>query len=101
MDILGRFAEPSLLILVSLADGSKHGYAIMQDIEQTMAQRLGPGTLYGAIARLESAGLIEAIKSHDRRQPYRLTPAGLTALRDHMETLQRFTQVAAVRLSNI
>lgn len=51
---LGRFSEPALLILISLADGPKHGYAMTQDIETVSGQRLGPGTLYGAITRLES-----------------------------------------------
>jgi len=50
---LGRFSEPGLLILVSLADGPKHGYAILEDIDQLAGVRLGPGTLYGALARLE------------------------------------------------
>ena len=50
---LGRFAEPSLLILASLAGGPKHGYAMMEDIEAMSGVRLGPGTLYGALARLE------------------------------------------------
>jgi hypothetical protein len=49
---LGRFSEPALLILISLADGPKHGYAMTQDIEVVSGQKLGPGTLYGAITRL-------------------------------------------------
>ena len=53
---LGRFAEPSLYILLSLADGPKHGYAIMADVEGISGVPLGPGTLYGALARLEQRG---------------------------------------------
>lgn len=45
---LGRFAEPSLLILVALGDGPKHGYAIMADVERLSGTPLGPGTLYAA-----------------------------------------------------
>ena len=72
----GRFAEPSLYILVSLSDGPKHGYAIMTDVEAISGLPLGPGTLYAALARLEQRGLIEALEPVDRRRPYRLTGAG-------------------------
>ena len=68
---LGRFAEPALLILVSLSDGPKHGYAIMTDVEAGTGRPLGPGTLYAALARLEERGLIEAIAPVDRRRPNR------------------------------
>src|SRR3954468_21015424 len=47
---LGRFAEPTLLILVSLSAGPKHGYAIMTDVEAGSGRPLGPGTLYAALA---------------------------------------------------
>ena len=56
---LGRFAEPSLLILVSLSDGPKHGYAIMTDVEAGTGRPMGPGTLYGSIQRMIDSGLIE------------------------------------------
>ena len=52
----GRFAEPSLLILVSLSDGPKHGYAIMREVEQGSGRPMGPGTLYAALVRLEDLG---------------------------------------------
>ena len=66
---LGRFAEPSLYILVSLADGPKHGYAIMTDVEAISGPPMGPGTLYGALARLERRGLIEALEPVDGAGP--------------------------------
>ena len=47
---LGRFAEPSLYILISLSEGPKHGYAIMADVERVAGSPMGPGTLYGALA---------------------------------------------------
>ena len=80
---LGRFSEPALLILISLADGPKHGYAMTQDIEAVSGQNLGPGTLYGAITRLEERGWIEPLPPEDRRRPYRLTawPAGRSCTR--------------------
>ena len=70
---LGRFAEPSLYILASLTEGPKHGYAIMTDVETITGKAMGPGTLYGALARLERRGLIEALEPVERRRPYRLT----------------------------
>ena len=73
--------DPTILILSSLAEGDKHGYAIMEDIETFAGIRLGPGTLYGAISRLEKCGWIRAVKSESRRQPYRLTAEGSVELK--------------------
>lgn len=95
---LGRFSEPGLLILVSLAGGPKHGYAMMEDIATFSGNRLGPGTLYGAIARLEKLGLIEPVPASDRRQPYRLTGAGREALRAELAGLQRIAAAGWRRL---
>jgi len=95
---LGRFAEPSLLILVSLSDGAKHGYAIMSDIEELSGSPLGPGTLYAALARLERRGLIEALPSADRRRPYRITGLGATALRTQLQDLRGFVRLGLRRL---
>ena len=74
--------DANLLILTSLAGGPKHGYAMIEDIQLITGVRLGPGTLYGAIGRLESEGMIEAMQSDDRRRPYQITPLG----RRHLET---------------
>src|SRR5256885_12130987 len=71
-----KLSSEALLILVSLADEQKHGYAMQQDIERISGRRLGPGSLYGAIARLEAAGLIEALSAKGARPPYPLTAAG-------------------------
>ncbi len=70
---LGRFSDPAMLILSSLAGGPKHGYAMMEDILEFSGTRLEPGTLYGAIGRLEQRGWIEPLASEDRRRPYRIT----------------------------
>jgi DNA-binding PadR family transcriptional regulator len=96
---LGRFAEPAVLIMVSLAGGPKHGYAITADIGKVVGVRLGPGTLYGAIARLEERGLIEPLPADDRRRPYRLTSAGALALKAHLDALERMTAVGVRRLA--
>ena len=98
MPELGRFAEPSLYILLSLSDGPKHGYAIMADVETISGAPLGPGTLYGALARLETRGLIEALEPEERRRPYRITALGATALRAQLEQMRGFTRAALERL---
>jgi DNA-binding PadR family transcriptional regulator len=95
---LGRFAEPALLILVSLSDGPKHGYAIMADVEAGTGKPLGPGTLYGALARLEERGMIEALAPVDRRRPYRLTGVGATVLTDQLRELAEFAELGLKRL---
>ena len=96
---LGRFSEAGLLILMSLADGDKHGYAMLLDIKATFDVKLGPGTLYQVLERLEERGLIEALPSTDRRRPYRLTAAGHTELESQLATMQRFAAVGQQRLA--
>jgi DNA-binding PadR family transcriptional regulator len=95
---LGRFAEPALYILVSLSDGPKHGYAIMTDVEATTGSPMRPGTLYGALARLERRGLIEALEPEDRRRPYRLTGLGASTLRIQLGQLEGFLRTGLERL---
>ena len=95
---LGRFAEPSLYILVSLGNGPKHGYAIMTDVEEMSGSPLGPGTLYGALARLEKRGLIEALEPDERRRPYRLTALGATTVQAQLKSLEGFVQTGLARL---
>jgi DNA-binding PadR family transcriptional regulator len=95
----GRYAGPATLILSSLADGAKHGYALTKDIEQFASVRLAPGTLYEALSRLESQGFIEALPSVDRRRPYQLTAAGAEALRAHLADQRRVAEVGLQRLS--
>jgi DNA-binding PadR family transcriptional regulator len=97
---LGRFAEPSLYILVSLSDGPKHGYAIMTDVESISGSPLGPGTLYGALARLERRGLIEALEPEERRRPYRLTALGATTVAAQLESLDGFVRTGIRRLTS-
>ena len=96
---LGRFSEPALYIMISLADGPKHGYAVTQDIEALSGVRLGPGTLYGAIARLEARKWIEPLPVEERRRPYRLTAAGQRVLRQRLESLRSVARVGRARLA--
>jgi DNA-binding PadR family transcriptional regulator len=91
--------DTGLLILASLADGDKHGYGMMLDIQQFAGVELGPGTLYGAITRLLKAGWIRPLESDDRRRPYRITPSGRTHLKDQMTGLNNVVQTAMERLN--
>jgi DNA-binding PadR family transcriptional regulator len=97
---LGRFSEPALLVLISLADGPKHGYAMTLDIEQVTGQRLGPGTLYGAIARLEERGWIEPLPVEERRRPYKLTGAGHRVLKARLDGIRTLARVGHARLAD-
>jgi DNA-binding PadR family transcriptional regulator len=99
LDDFGRFAEPALMILISLADGQKHGYAMTDDIEEIAGVRFGPGTLYGAITRLEGKGLIQRMDSDDRRNPYKLTGIGEKALRARLASLQAIARIGQRRLA--
>src|ERR1700761_3392537 len=100
LDDFGRFSEPALLILISLAEGPKHGYSMTEDIERVAGVRLGPGTLYGALARLEARGLIEPLKREDRRNPYRLAGAGERALRARLDSMMTVVRAGQRRLAS-
>ena len=91
-------SEPGLLVLVSLLDGPKHGYAISKDVERLTGRRLGPGTLYGAISRLEDSGLIEAQAEESRRKPYALTVTGLAEARAEIEGMTALADEGRRRL---
>jgi DNA-binding PadR family transcriptional regulator len=93
-----RSNEPPLLILMSLAEGPKHGHALAKDIEVFAGVSLGPGALYGAITRLEERGMIEALPSADRRRPYRITSAGSAALAEAVAEMRQLADVGAARL---
>lgn len=100
LEDFGRFAEPSLLILISLAERPRHGYAITRDIEEVTGHRPGPGTLYGAIARLESRGFVCALDSAgDRKVTYELTAAGEKALRARLAAMASVTRIGQQRLA--
>ena len=95
----GRYAGPATLILSSLAEGPKHGYALTKDIERFADVRLAPGTLYEALSRLEGQGLIASVESDDRRRPYKLTAVGAEALRSHLAAQRRIADVGLRRLA--
>ena len=91
-------SDPTILILASLADGDKHGYAIMEDIHVFAGIRLGPGTLYGAIGRLEERGWIRAVKSESRKQPYRITAEGSQRLKQQLTMLGQVVRTGNRRM---
>ena len=91
-------SDPTLLVLASLADGEKHGYAMMEDIQRFAGVRLCPGTLYGAITRLEERGWIRPLASGDRRRPYAITGAGKQYLEEQLARLDQVVKTAMRRL---
>jgi DNA-binding PadR family transcriptional regulator len=97
----GRYSGPPTLILTSLASGPKHGYALTKDIEAFAGIEIGPGTLYGALVRLERDGLIEALPGDDRRRPYRITANGAQALQVHLRLQRQITTVGLRRLRTV
>ena len=96
-DGLDRFAEPWLLVLTSLADGPKHGYAIMADVAGFSGVRMEPGTLYGALSRLERRGWVRPLATNERRRPYEITAAGQEILAEQVTTMQQIVRVARLR----
>jgi DNA-binding PadR family transcriptional regulator len=93
-------SDPTMLVLASLAGGAKHGYSMMEDIESFSGLRLGPGTLYGAITRLEERGWIAATASDDRRRPYALTALGRKHFEQELAVLERFVKAGSRRLKH-
>ena len=93
-------SDPGLLLLISLSGGPKHGHAMLLDVATFAGVRLGPGTLYGALSRLEQDGLVEALPLEGRRRPYRLTDAGLAALRGRLSGLNAAISIGLERVGS-
>lgn len=94
----GRWSDPAVLVLSSLAGEQRHGYAIVADVFEMSGVHLGPGTLYGVLARLEQQGLIAAMPAEGRRRPYRITAAGERALERQLETIASVARTGLSRL---
>lgn len=93
-------SEPVLLILMSLVDEPRHGYALIKNIEAISRGRvrLSTGTLYGALRRLLQDGWIERFESEDTsrdKQIYKLTVAGYKQVRWEMQRMKQLTQAGA------
>jgi DNA-binding PadR family transcriptional regulator len=101
-DAMLPLPEGAFHILVTLAEGDRHGYAILQDVaERTRGQvRLGPGTLYRSIQRMLEQGLIEEVRERaaargvERRRTYRVTPLGRAAVRAEARRLEDLVRLA-------
>ena len=95
--------EPVFLILVSLTDQPRHGYALLRDVQEISHERviLSTGTLYGALRRLLEEGLIERFQQKDKsrdKQAYKLTREGRRQVQLEVERMKRLTRAAAARL---
>ncbi len=93
-------SDPGTLLLISLAAGPKHGHAMLLDVEAFSARRLGPGTLYGALSRLEESGFVVPLPLDGRRRPYRLTRDGRSELRRRLGLLSVAVRVGRERLAH-
>jgi DNA-binding PadR family transcriptional regulator len=92
--------DPGLLLMISLASGPKHGHAMLLDIDRFAGIRLGPGTLYGALSRLEASGDVEALPEQGRRRPYRLTDSGRKGLEARLAGLHRTVEAGLSRVAS-
>lgn len=86
-------------ILISLAEGPRHGYAIMREVEQQTGGevRLGPGTLYTALRRMLDRGLVEegSVDGPARRVGYRMAPLGRDVVVAEVARMQACVQMAS------
>ncbi len=98
-DLIRGSSDRSILILTSLAGSPKHGYALIKDIEDFAGVKLGAGTLYGALASLEKAGLVAALPAQERRRPYEITAAGREQLRVRLSEAARIAEVGLRRIA--
>jgi DNA-binding PadR family transcriptional regulator len=99
-----RMSEAVVLILLSLADQPRHGYAILKDIQKLSDDRvrLSTGTLYGALRRLLEDGWIARFQEEDRsraKQAYRLTALGRRNLQEEVSRMKQLTRVASLRVA--
>ena len=97
-------SEPVLLILLSLAEQPRHGYAILKDVEEMSGGRviLSTGTLYGALGRLLDNRWIERFAEDEAsrdRQAYRLTAKGRANLHAEAARVKQLARLASLRLS--
>jgi DNA-binding PadR family transcriptional regulator len=85
-------------ILLAMADGHEHGYAIGKAAEETSGLRMGPGTIYGSLQRMERDGLVKELEGgDDRRKPFALTDAGRRALVTEADRIIRLAELARSR----
>lgn len=98
-DSIRGSSDRGILILTSLAESPKHGYALIKDIQEFAGVTLGAGTLYGALSTLEDAGLVAPLPADERRRPYRITDAGREHLRERLTATARIASTGLRRLA--
>ena len=98
-DSIRGSSDRSILILTSLASCPRHGYALIKDIEEFAGVKLGAGTLYGALAKLERDGLVQALPAEERRRPYQITAVGREHLRERLSESARIAEVGLRRIA--
>jgi DNA-binding PadR family transcriptional regulator len=90
--------DSQILVMCALLDGPKHGYAINTVIEAMTDDRLGPGSLYGALARLEAKGLVESLPGQGRQRPVRLTDKGREVIERELRAMAKVADSGLKRL---
>jgi len=88
-------------VLLALSDGPLHGYAILQNVEATSGQEMGPGTIYGSLGRLSDAGWVAEVESDSgdarRGKSFELTTRGRRALSNEARRITRLAEMKRVR----
>ncbi len=97
---LGRFSEPAVQVLVSVAGGPRHGWAIADDIAARTGRRPQPATLYGTLSRLEDRGWIAGQEPDGRRRPFAITPSGQDVLRTSLCELNALVRAGRKALAS-
>jgi DNA-binding PadR family transcriptional regulator len=90
--------DAQTLVLCALADGPLHGYAINVAIEDLTGERLGAGSLYGALTRLEAKGLVKSEGEQGRQRPVRLTDRGRQVLEQELRSMAKVADAGLRRL---
>jgi DNA-binding PadR family transcriptional regulator len=90
-----------LLVLTAVAAEPRHGHRIRLEVEGLSGRPVGPGTLYGAISRLEEDGFIRALTPQGRRKPYEITDAGRRHLAGEVARTRHLVEVAERRLGGV
>lgn len=90
--------DAQTLVMCALADGPQHGYAINAAIEELTGERLGPGSLYGALTRLEAKNWIEPLDEQGRQRPMRLTDSGRKVLEQQLLAMAKVSSVGLRQL---
>ena len=99
LDHLGRFSRPAQQILNVLANGPRAPHAMQREIDARCGVTVGPGTLFGTIARLERHALIEVIAGTPVPRTYRLTALGAETLAVQLEAVRRASSAPATAMS--